>query len=583
MRMSASPPRTLADDLRSRTDAELVDLLTARPDLVHPIPSDMRALTTRAATAPSISRFLDDVDAIHHYALRVACTLSDAGSTSTEAIVKATTKDIGAKARAAVSTAVDHLWSAALLWGNKDRVNVITAVRDQVMNAPLPSWPPPICSTAASAADDVETQAALHARRMLSVIEEVCERWSREPGPVLRSGGLSTRATDALADSLDIDRFQLTCAIDVAHAAGLVGIGPTSEDLGWMPTEAFYSWCESTQERRWATLVHAWLNSGSVSSDKPLAPDEHPFIAPWRRQLLAALADSPGACDARTVAAVIDFRWPRRAGKKRAGVIETLWREAEALGVVALGHLTRIGHLAADGDDVAAMTKKSVGGLVAEGEHVHVQADHTIIAPGPLRPAVGRRLREIADIESRGHATVLRLTSTSIKRALEVDPDPQEWIRFLESVSTNALPQPVAYLLTDAARSQPSSRPRFTAPPEPRARRRFRSTATPATLDRAVRVLRAQESRESVSPVRAEIEVPKMESATVVAQLRYSIDHNETIHLAHVESDGSTAVLLVDPIRLGGGSLTAYDHHAEQVRTLAVSRIVGIATMQISA
>jgi hypothetical protein len=583
VRMSTSQPRTLADDLRSRTDAELVELLTARPDLVNPIPSDMRALTTRAATAPSISRFLDDVDAVHHYALRIACALSDAGPTSTDVIVKATSKDIGAKSRAVVSQAVDRLWSAALLWGNQDKVNVITAVRDQVMNAPVPSWPPPTCSAGAVADDEVEAQAALHARRTLSVIEEVCERWRRDPGSVLRSGGLSTRAADALADSLGIDRFELTCAIDVAHAAGLIAIGSTPDDVGWMPTEAFDAWCDSTPARRWAALVQAWLNSGSVSSDRPLAPDEHPFIAPWRRQMLLALTDSRGGCELKTVVQIIDFRWPRRAGKKRASVIETLWREAVLLGVVAFGNLTQIGHCAVEGVDVATMAKKASGHVVAESDHVHVQADHTIIAPGPLRPAIGHRLREIADIESRGHATVLRLTPTSIKRALEVEPDADVWIEFLDSVSTKALPQPVAYMISDAARTPPASRPRLTAPPEPAPRRRFRTTVRPAVLDRAVRVLRAQESRESISPIPSDVDVPKMESATVVAQLRYSIDHNETIHLTHVESDGSTAVLLVDPIRLGGGSLTAYDHHAEQVRTLAVSRINGIATLQISA
>lgn len=584
MRMSACQPRTLAEDLRARTDAQLAELLTARPDLLHPIPSDMRALTTRAATAPSIARYLDEVDAIHHYALRVACELSPSGSTSTDAIVTTVSKQLGAKARPAVTNAVEQLWSAALLWGTKDSVNVITAVRDQVMNAPAPTWPPPVCDGRSTLSEsDVNTQSAIHARRTLSTIEEVGDRWRREPGAVLRSGGLATRAADALADSLDIDRFDLTCALDAAHAAGLIGVGPTTDDLGWMPTEAFDDWCDQSPDRRWAIIIHAWLNSSSISTDKPLAPDEHPFIAPWRRQLMTALDSAPGACDAQTIVNVIDFRWPRRAGKKRSSTITTLWREAEVLGVMSDGQLSAIGQCAIDNDDVSALTKAVKGSLVTEIDHVHVQADHTIVAPGPIVPSVGRKLREIADVESRGHATVLRITSTSVRRALETESDPEAWIDFLAAISTKELPQPVAYLVTDAARSAPASAPRFTAPPGPRVRRRFRNRATASTIDKAVRVLRAQETREVVSPIEEGVEVPKMESASVVAQLRYSIDHNETVHLTHVESDGSVAVLLVDPIRLGGGSLTAYDHHAEQVRTLAVSRINGIAALQVSA
>lgn len=584
MRMSASLPRTLAEDLRARTDDELGALLTARPDLLHPIPSDMRALTTRAATAPSIARYLDEVDAIHHYCLRMACELSDTGSTSTSSIVSAVAKELGAKARPSIKQAVEHLWSAALLWGTPEQVNVITAVRDQVMNAPRPSWPPPACdATVIGTQADIDSQAALRAGGTLSIIEEVSERWHREPGTVLRSGGLATRAADALADSLGVDRFELTCAIDVAHAAGLIAVGPTVDDLGWMPTEAFFDWSNAPAERRWAIVVHAWLNSSSISTDKPLAPDEHPFIAPWRRQLLSAVGSAGGACDTSTVIDVIDFRWPRRAGKKRSSAITALWREAEVLGVLSSGRLSTVGRCAVGNDDVSALTKAAKGLLVAEIDHVHVQADHTIVAPGPIIPSVGRRLREIADVESRGHATVFRITSGSVRRALETETDADVWIDFLASISTKELPQPVSYLVTDAARNAPASAPRFIAPPGPRVRRRFRNSASPTTIDKAVRVLRAQESRDEISQIAKDVEVPQMESASVVAQLRYSIDHNETVHLTHVESDGSVAVLLVDPIRLGGGSLTAYDHLAEQVRTLAVSRINGIAALQVSA
>lgn len=582
--MSASSPRTLAEDLRARSDAELGALLTARPDLLHPIPSDMRALTTRAATAPSIARYLDEVDAIHHYCLRVACELSDTGPTSTSTIVGTVTKELDTKARPTVKKAVEQLWAAALLWGTPEKINVITAVRDQVINAPLPTWPAPACAGKSTATDsDIDTQAALRARSALSIIEEIGDRWRRDPGPVLRSGGLSTRAADALAHSLGVDRFDLTCAIDAAHAAGLIGMGPTNDDLGWMPTEAFADWCDASPERRWAIVVHAWLNSSSTSTEKPLAPEDHPFIAPWRRQLLTAVGGSDGTCDTSTTIDVIDFRWPRRAGKKRSGAIATLWREAEVLGVLSGGRLSAVGRCALNNDDVAALTKAARGLLAAEIDHVHVQADHTIVAPGPVVPSVGRKLREIADIESRGHATVLRITASSVRRALEVEPDPTAWTDFLRSVSTKELPQPVSYLVADAARSLPTPVPRYVAPPGPRVRRRFRNSATGTTIDKAVRVLREQESRETASLLDSEVEVPKMESASVVAQLRYSIDHNETVHLTHVESDGSVAVLLVDPIRLGGGSLTAYDHQAEQVRTLAVSRINGVATLQISA
>ena len=54
--------RSLADDLRGRDDDELAALLRARPDLVNPVPADLSALATRAATTTSVVRALDRLD-----------------------------------------------------------------------------------------------------------------------------------------------------------------------------------------------------------------------------------------------------------------------------------------------------------------------------------------------------------------------------------------------------------------------------------------------------------------------------------------------------------------------------------------
>ena len=62
-RTSSTPrPRSLAEDLRARSDDDIAALLAARPDLVHPVPADLGALATRAATGPSTARALDRLD-----------------------------------------------------------------------------------------------------------------------------------------------------------------------------------------------------------------------------------------------------------------------------------------------------------------------------------------------------------------------------------------------------------------------------------------------------------------------------------------------------------------------------------------
>ena len=582
MRMSGSQPRTLAEDLRTRSDAELTALFTSRPDLLNPIPSDMRALTTRAATAPSIARYLDNIDAVHHHVLRVASEITAGESTTMDRIVETAVSRLDAAARPAIQEAANNLWSAALLWGTAERMHVVTAVRDQVATTPVPTWPAPTCGVASTlTADDVNAAAGLQARTALSMVEEIAEVWRREPAPVLRSGGLSARALDALAETLGVDRDDLVCLLEVAHAAGLLGVGPTNDDLGWMPTTDYNDWCADPAERRWATLVQAWLTFPASPGDRPLEPDEHPFTIHWRRQMLEVLSDCEGPCEVEDVVAILDFRRPRRSGSKRAAVVGALMRQTEVLGLMSHGVMSAAGRRAAEGADMRKLAAAVRPHLVTEIERVHVQGDHTIVAPGPLTPQVGRLLRTIADVESRGHATVLRLTQASVRRALTQEPDPQVWIGFLSDISSNELPQSLAYLIGDAARADAPVQPDFIAPRVVRVGQRSRNTVTPASVQRALRILRSEEVRDALTP--NVVEVPKLESAAVVAQLRYSIDHHETVHLTHAESDGSTAVLLVDPIRLGGGSLTAYDHHREQVRTFAISRISGVASLQVSA
>ena len=301
--MSSPQPRTLAEDLRSRSDDQISALLNARPDLVHPIPSDMRALTTRASTSPSIARYLDDVDVLHHFTLRVASELTAEQPTSIPVLID----EVVARVDAADATdfassvhhAVDALHTAALLWGTQERTHVVTSVRDQVAQAPAPTWPPPACSAPPGSAEEhttLDQQAGAHVRSTISIIEEVGDLWRREPGAMLRSGGLSTRALDTLAAHLGADRFAVSCALDIAHSAGLLAVGATDSDVAWMPTESFDDWRRTPPGRRWALLAQTWRDSQGVTSAKPLVTEEHPFTATWRHHLLTVANEAAGAC-----------------------------------------------------------------------------------------------------------------------------------------------------------------------------------------------------------------------------------------------------------------------------------------------
>src|SRR6478752_3689339 len=71
----ATPSRSLADDIRGRSDAELIDLVLARPDLARPAPADLTSLAARAGTRASVQRAVEALDRGH---LQVLATVGAA-------------------------------------------------------------------------------------------------------------------------------------------------------------------------------------------------------------------------------------------------------------------------------------------------------------------------------------------------------------------------------------------------------------------------------------------------------------------------------------------------------------------------
>jgi hypothetical protein len=115
--------RSLADDLRSRDDAQLAALLRARPDLTYPVPADLGALATRAATPTSVARALDRLD-------RGTLQVLEALSAMPEpADLTALHTGIPGAPAAYLDGRVQHLREQALLWGADDDLRLVRSVR----------------------------------------------------------------------------------------------------------------------------------------------------------------------------------------------------------------------------------------------------------------------------------------------------------------------------------------------------------------------------------------------------------------------------------------------------------------------
>ncbi|MGW6768917.1 helicase-associated domain-containing protein [Streptomyces sp. NPDC055037] len=135
-----TPPRTLAEALRTQGDGSLVALLRARPDLLNPVPSDLSQLATRAGTRASVVRALERLD---RFTLQTAEALAVATEPAPYDTLRALlTGDEGdPEIEAALPRAVETLRDRALIWGADDRLRLVRTARELL--APSPTHPSP--------------------------------------------------------------------------------------------------------------------------------------------------------------------------------------------------------------------------------------------------------------------------------------------------------------------------------------------------------------------------------------------------------------------------------------------------------
>ena len=74
--------------------------------------------------------------------------------------------------------------------------------------------------------------------------------------------------------------------------------------------------------------------------------------------------------------------------------------------------------------------------------------------------------------------------------------------------------------------------------------------------------------------------IPRSSSAAIIAALKVAISDNSPMWISYADTDGTNTDQIVDPIRLGSGTMTAFDHRTEQVRTFTIARVSGVAPLE---
>lgn len=137
---AGTPPRSLAEALRTRDDTSLSALLRIRPDLITPVPTDLTQLATRAGTRASVVRALERLD---RFALQTAEALAVASDPAThdELMGLMAGDDRDPAVTAAFPHALATLREQALVWGTDDRLRLVRTARELL--APGPQHPSP--------------------------------------------------------------------------------------------------------------------------------------------------------------------------------------------------------------------------------------------------------------------------------------------------------------------------------------------------------------------------------------------------------------------------------------------------------
>lgn len=340
--------------------------------------------------------------------------------------------------------------------------------------------PEPVAPVLVAAAERdpqaVDRAAAGQGFMALSTVEDLLKLWNNGGPAILRAGGLSVRELKRAAGALDVSEPVAAFWIELAYAAGLLASDGETDER-YAPTPASDEWLDLPAQDRWTHLATAWLaatrTAGLIGGQdakgralSALGPDLDRSAAPEVRHRVLALFASlpPGtAPDPQTLLARLRWERPLRStapgGPTAPGDASdlrsriALWtvNDAELLGITGRGALSSQARALLDeGPDAAAAR---LAPLIPEPlDHVLLQADLTAVAPGPLERPLAEMLSVLADVESKGGATVYRFTPGSVRRALDAGRAATDLHAFLATHSRTPVPQPLSYLIDDVAR-----------------------------------------------------------------------------------------------------------------------------------
>ncbi|MGO1539411.1 MAG: helicase-associated domain-containing protein [Leucobacter sp.] len=270
-------------------------------------------------------------------------------------------------------------------------------------------------------------QALTTSQRAAAILRIIRE----QPGRLNRRGTVPVTALRMLAERTQSDQDGVAHILDTLGALGLTAHGP-ADASGYQQlhtTVAMSEWLRLPHTERWFALARA--HAAKIS-------------APLRASLSQAGHDLRHA-----VTSVLPHEYPllpRSQQEAARAFVDT----AEELGLAVIGKLTEPGRLLFDGLEAEAL-RAAEADMPPAVPSVYVQPDLSVIVPGPLSPTDEQDLLAFAEVEQLGIASSLRISGSSVSRALETGWTADQVREVLGRLSLTGIPQPLEYLLDEVS------------------------------------------------------------------------------------------------------------------------------------
>ena len=284
-------------------------------------------------------------------------------------------------------------------------------------------------------ADDAGTAAGLSAVRGM---QRVIDALGARPIELLKDKTVGVRQLTNLSKTLTIDEGELRRLIELGMSARLLSRGEPKNFEGnfLAPTELSQDWLDAGLAEKWQLLLEAWTASPWTKEGRTLA-HTNDRLPSFRDKVLQVYLRGAKP----TFEESLRFHFPLFATHTSDETIAELRAEAEWIGAIALERPTSV---LIDAPDAAArLTPDTV-------DYFLIQADMTVLVPGPLDPETHQRLEAVADLESPGLASVYRISDASLRRGLDRGMTGEEIQAFF--AAHGEVPQTLEFHIGDVAK-----------------------------------------------------------------------------------------------------------------------------------